>query len=477
MTASSPLSNISSPVGQYSVSLSTDKKTITLNFGDYNVYEVKSAKGDLAPEVMEALESLFKEQINNSNFQKNIDDTAKNQKTCTCRVDLQEKKCIFYENKNKKSEYSWKDSAEKTRTAASSVLPSAGHSVPVSISVLPNSTTAEMHAPIGIRNPNIACYRIASIQSLLACPSFRLLLEQKITNGKDAKTRNTIRSSLLDLVQMLENQKSTPGALSKAEVNLNKLIEAYSKQQEHSLTSHEQGYSENPQLDANDFVEFLLTEVLTQSHEYEKTVFGMYTPPDNVDGLTYEVSQKMAPPPADSVLSFNFQGISHPTLSELVTHHFQEHVVNDKGQTTKVDGHDLEVYNQSITILGPPKPMFALRMERGRLNDQNQVEIDTTPITIPDNHRIDLSTAYGNEKGTNLYAISSFIIRLSMKEYANRSGHFISYVKKGNQWFECNDDKVTALSEENIKKIMPSAYMFFLEKCESEKTNKADAVD
>ena len=32
-------------------------------------------------------------------------------------------------------------------------------------------------------------------------------------------------------------------------------------------------------------------------------------------------------------------------------------------------------------------------------------------------------------------------------------GHYFSYVKKGNQWYECNDNQITPVSEEEIQKI------------------------
>lgn len=462
MNALSPVSNMPS-TGSH-VSLSADKKTILLSFGGRTCYEIKAAKGDLPAHVMEALKSLFEEKITDIKFKQNIENAQKNKETC--RVDLNAKKCIFYENDNQnkhtiKNEYKWSHSAEKTRAAVTSALNLPKRPISVSISELPAQPKMEMRSPSGISNPNIACYRIASIQGLCSSLSFRRLLEQNIEMGEDRKERNTIRLALLNLLKMLDEKKSTPAQLSHAEIHLNKLIESYSIKKQHFLTFVDPNYPQDRQLDANDFVDFLLTEVLMQSNTYEKRISGTA---HNNKGERVEINNRLikGTPSSSSVLSLNPTGMINPTLSDMINKNFKESVIN---QPFNIDHVTLSQYEQQIKILDQPKPMLAVRVERGSFNTKkNEVEINKTPLKIPENNLVDLSTAYGNKEGTNLYGISSFIMRTSGGKYANRAGHFISYVKKGNQWFECNDAIISSKSPEDIKKIIPNAYMFFLEK-------------
>ncbi|MCQ2817555.1 MAG: hypothetical protein MJ252_09855 [archaeon] len=42
------------------------------------------------------------------------------------------------------------------------------------------------------------------------------------------------------------------------------------------------------------------------------------------------------------------------------------------------------------------------------------------------------------------------------------SGHYYSYVKRGNNWYQCNDASVSSISERNA--LSENAYLLFFRK-------------
>ena len=75
------------------------------------------------------------------------------------------------------------------------------------------------------------------------------------------------------------------------------------------------------------------------------------------------------------------------------------------------------------------------------------------PIKYNDNIDIPINWRHG-------YRLKSFVIHRG----GFGGGHYISVVRKEDEWYLCNDSSVTKISENDVNKILKQAYILYYSK-------------
>ncbi len=93
--------------------------------------------------------------------------------------------------------------------------------------------------------------------------------------------------------------------------------------------------------------------------------------------------------------------------------------------------------------------VFAMQFKRFEFDPiTQQPRKIATPLSFPKDGSIDLSKARGETIGTTKAELKSFVVHVGSESV--NGGHYIAYVKKGDQWYWCSDDQVVELTQKNI---------------------------
>lgn len=349
--------------------------------------------------------------------------------------------------------------------------------------------------PTGIPVKGInACYRNSSNQALFNFPFFRKLIKEPIKPlpgelQKEFEARDKIRKALENLCECLDDKKD-PFIIKVAEANLRR--EIFSSNLHYEFVDA----NKNRQLDAPTYIDFILGTVLGYQPMESITKTGNHLLTDtNTEVLIDPGAQVLTKVRAISpCIHIEMSSQANPNLQALVNTAFSPIL-------TEENWRDFSSYTNETKLSGEPQDVLVLQLKRGQASalwnidvaqmDDEAVkncfgitgDVDTEtlkqlrsniweetrnagasiindPVEIPSDYKLDFSFAYGQEEELN-YQIKSFI-RLYAQD--GRGGHYVSYVNKEGQWYCCNDDLVTPVTEDIARREMALAYVYMLEK-------------
>ncbi len=111
-----------------------------------------------------------------------------------------------------------------------------------------------------------------------------------------------------------------------------------------------------------------------------------------------------------------------------------------------------------ITKLVSCKNLLPIQINRGDIYGKK----DQCNIAIPYKFGISKECFEGSSLKSLLFELKSVIVHYGS---TYNSGHYVAYVKKGSQWYLCNDSTVTQVSDDDVKEdIGKNGYVFFYEK-------------
>lgn len=282
----------------------------------------------------------------------------------------------------------------------------------------------------------------------------KVIKENKITNlsSNEILLRISMQLTLIKLFHCLEQKEDSKIILNAAKDLCDVL---FSTKEIPDFTAKEK----YEQQDAVAYLNLILKLVLNYQHTDVMTRTGCY------NGKLYSSPVSKT----ESLVKIELIGEKND-LQEFVDAFYFKNIYTDNNNTWhyREDSLDIEFnqYEQSVKTLGEPKDLLVLHLDRGvqkHINDPGS--INRRKITCPKGGILDFSKAHGREVGSLKYQVKSFILLLATNP---TSGHYTSYVKKGDQWYYCNDDKVTAVSSGVAEANMSDAYVLFLEKVKDE---------
>lgn len=299
-----------------------------------------------------------------------------------------------------------------------------------------------------------ACYRNSSLQALRLFDSF---IEKA---GKAPEKRLDDKGEKPEADEIYKKRKDVQEKLSALITALNSNPRESLKKLRHKeaelrdaviksgLNIDIQGDS---QQDAGRYVELILRGVLNYQCPMKQQT---YVKPIIENGRTLEVEE---PREEDIVgspqMMISFLGSNH--VQELIDDNFKPE--ERSGVSRIVEGNYRKVtIVETKRIVGEP-PKF-LPMQFNRVGKGNV--INRTPLVWPENDIVDVTKAYDKPSSQVKYQLKSFVCH---RGATATSGHYISYVKKGDVWFECNDAVVTRVAKEKVESEKANAYLAFFE--------------
>lgn len=82
---------------------------------------------------------------------------------------------------------------------------------------------------------------------------------------------------------------------------------------------------------------------------------------------------------------------------------------------------------------------------------------DTTPISVKETFTLDQNHI---QSGAATYRMQAFILHIG----GTGGGHYVGYVRKRDQWYRCDDTRVTPVSKREAEARMGEAYVFYAER-------------
>lgn len=293
--------------------------------------------------------------------------------------------------------------------------------------------------PNGIPNTAQSCYRNSANQALRVLQPLRSLLEER----EVVESRfQPVRDSLLDLFKALE-RNDTRENIIKAEKMLCRALFSAGL----SEFSWKKMFGQH---DAMAYLRFILDDVLGYQFQvaYERSASV------NDDVIKQETpSQPMA---------FVRLPISQRNFQEIMDMFFSDSEA--EGWRGAEEAVFRLPHKSRPVIKSEPKNVLVLQLGRDSFRGTTTVH-DSTKVAFPEDGVIDFSKAHQLAPGSLKYQVKSFVhLTSGSKDF----GHYVSYVKKQDQWFCCNDSVVTEVSEDDAKKALSEAYIFFFEKLPEE---------
>jgi hypothetical protein len=121
------------------------------------------------------------------------------------------------------------------------------------------------------------------------------------------------------------------------------------------------------------------------------------------------------------------------------------------------EGTTFERFTETRQMAGNLDGVVGIHVKRFAAWGNRMVKLNN-PLIFPPNGVLDISTAYGQPKGTIQGEVVSFVVHGGNLG----GGHYVSYVKRGNQWYCCNDDRITEQTEAQIAEARKRAYLIFV---------------
>jgi hypothetical protein len=152
-------------------------------------------------------------------------------------------------------------------------------------------------------------------------------------------------------------------------------------------------------------------------------------------------------------------------FQDLVKNQFSEKYVCDPSNSTKFETEIKTEWVEHFKIEGEPPSFMALQMKR-RMYQKAIGEFSylTNPIIIPDDDSIDFSIAFGKEQGSVRYKLTGFLYHNGNQQSANTSGHYVAYVRKGENYYYCSDRIINTISKKEFDSYKEKAYALLMDK-------------
>lgn len=316
---------------------------------------------------------------------------------------------------------------------------------------------AENRPISGIFNCGNACYRNSALQALRIFTPFidrvnkelvhRTIVKEDGTIEKESdellQKRKDIQKALSELLEGLNDPTATIGAIRTKEEALRDALGNSGE-----LLFPDIVKDKNQQQDAAMYVEILLKEVLDINVSMKETIEAIPPPPGQAPVHKSKTKETVESPVLKLSLSKKntVQGIIEDNLED---QNLEE--VNLTNTSTGLVDRMPSILTKKIT--SEPQKFLTLQFNRS----VGGGAVDRTPLQWPDDDIVNLSDAY--ESGQNVrYKLESFIFH---RGPTAGSGHYYSYVKRGNEWYKCDDESVTLADEEEVALAKSQAYVAF----------------
>lgn len=195
----------------------------------------------------------------------------------------------------------------------------------------------------------------------------------------------------------------------------------------------------------------LWDEVLITEEKEAKPIY-YWTDGDGNEREIQDGSVTLKPPkvhklPFDKILSLN---IEYKTLQQIVTRFFEEKARGDEETFYRETDRGKEQLCRLVRVKRSfsSKPPSSLPLQIKRFYDDGSK--NKTPLFVP----LTLDIPYENQSLT--YELKAFV---SHSGNSMNDGHYVSYVKRGGQWYFCNDTLLQPVDEDQILKEAKGAYL------------------
>lgn len=112
---------------------------------------------------------------------------------------------------------------------------------------------------------------------------------------------------------------------------------------------------------------------------------------------------------------------------------------------------------ETISFDRPPEDLF-VSLRRFEVNDGNLLKVSRS-VKLP--FKLKLSERFTSNHKSMEYQLSSFICHLGSRI---DSGHYIAYILRGSQWYECDDSKIREISATRAENMAKKGYLFHFAK-------------
>jgi len=320
--------------------------------------------------------------------------------------------------------------------------------------------------PVGIPNNSNGCYRNSSNQMLYACAP---LIESKIKRTF-CEQKNFLRDGGQEKKEFnIENFKRQLAVF----IAFKERITIYAEAQEKHLNAKD----DTPIVTA--MINSRLMSDLNERTRYKQQDAAFYLEVifDILD-IKMPVQQKRT---VTSIDGKCFEGTTvepysliqipmdipknNGELEGLIDDNYTEHTVNDNWKPEGAQD-SFKEYQLKEQLAGKPPEFAILQVKRRIFDGQGSIKYSLKPHKLPEGDILDLSKAYGQEKGSIKYELTGFVVfePFSASTWGDSSGHYVSYVKKGNQWYLCDDTRIFLVSGKKLKKAKERAYMLMIKK-------------
>lgn len=345
--------------------------------------------------------------------------------------------------------------------------------------------------PVGIPNDGRnACFRISSIQALLAQDPIKRLIKSELAKQpgelkEEFAARGWVKNALENLIDLMQNGAS-PEEIKSAEIYLAEIIFGYEAGDPRNLHLEfakpdikqlEEDYEfeqfdnfvkedfetykkrkldayKTKQFDAVAFLELILGTVLNYTHDARLTNF---VESQGVKGV--EISEDLA------VLDRNKSSASITLFDDikdlqgLVDANYIKKPIDDALTLQKIT---YDRYKQTSRVVTAPQDVLVVQLDRRKYDFRvQQTIVNNRPVDMPADGLLDYSVAHGMEKGTLKYGVNSFI---RLHADSGESGHYTTYAMRNGRWFHFDDGRAKAVSDEEAQLEMKQAYILMLER-------------
>lgn len=307
--------------------------------------------------------------------------------------------------------------------------------------------------PRGIRNGKNFCYRNAALQALLAFPNFvekacgPIAAQRAQESQKEYLQRLIITSSFKNFIEMY----MSGGPHNQAALDLSEAI---------SISGKDRDFTEEfeKQHDAQQFLSLIL-EQLAITFKTQTILQGSA----KLSNGALEEFKNTSSKEEGSTLSIPMQLNKTDSLEELLALHLSEEI-DDKTTPyiyTSQGNEKISVtrYRKETQLIGPPPPMIVIHLKRFAWGEDDSISKINLPIALPTDDILDLSYAFQTPQAAS-YRLTSVIEHCGSNAYC---GHYISYVRKGDEWYECNDSSVRKINRDQVPSS--AAYCLLWELC------------
>jgi hypothetical protein len=309
--------------------------------------------------------------------------------------------------------------------------------------------------PAGLTNQGNSCYRNSSHQMLLHSP-LAARFEQSVCESANLlvpAANIPIEDAIVDIKAKLKISNAFKELLNGyADLQESSGEDVYEVQQR--MTTCDRNL-----LDAVIDSRFILD--LDQNSRFEQQDAAAYVEMlFNVFGVLFRLQETYLNPPELGLVSMSETPYPMIQLPIAVEASIQD-LVHANYQLQEID--NIKWKNKQEQILGAPSDTLTIQLKRRGFNREKMAfEYLNDPVEVASDI-IDMSEAYGKAQGSLYYALTGFVAYHPFDKQG-KAGHYISYVRKGGDWYQCNDSRISNASEEEISQAKEGAYLLMLEK-------------